>query len=78
MEFTVPKITKNAKPSESAAKGKSGIDVVAIEEKPLAVDQGITERRHFIRPLPVPDAVESDRDTDWDTFQSLNSEKPKD
>ena len=78
MEFTVPKKTKYAKPSESAAKGKSGIDVVATEDKPLDVDQGITERRHFIRPLPVPDAVESDRDTDWATFQTLISEQPKD
>jgi hypothetical protein len=29
-------------------------------------------------PLPVPDAVESDGDTDWDTFQTLISEQPKD
>lgn len=67
-----------AKPSESAAKGKLGTDAVDVKEKSPSGDLGINERRHFIRPLPVPDAVESDRDTDWDTFQSLNSEQPKD
>jgi hypothetical protein len=36
------------------------------------------ERRQFVRPLPVPDAVESDGDTDWATFQALNTEQPKD
>jgi hypothetical protein len=70
--------TKFAKPSEPAASGSSGSDAAAKNEKPRPGDLGIAERRHFIRPLPVPDAVESDRDTDWDTFQTLNSELPKD
>jgi hypothetical protein len=40
-------------------------------------DLGLTERRHAVRPLPVPEAVESDGDTDWATFQALVSDKPK-
>jgi hypothetical protein len=71
-------MTKSAIPSKSAARVKPDKDAVAAEEHLLSGDLGIDERRHFIRPLPVPDAVESDRDTDWDTFQSLNSEQPKD
>jgi hypothetical protein len=67
-----------AKPSKSVAKAKSGTDAVASVEPHHSDDLGIAERRHFIRPLPVPDAVESDRDTDWDTFQTLNSELPND
>jgi hypothetical protein len=72
------KSTKSAKPPKAAAKGKSDTDAVADTENPNSDDLGIAERRHFIRPLPVPDAVESDGDTDWDTFQTLNSELPKD
>jgi hypothetical protein len=71
-------MTKSAIPSKAAAKVRPGKDAVTAEEPQLSGDLGIDERRHFIRPLPVPDAVESDRDTDWDTFQSLNSEQPKD
>jgi hypothetical protein len=37
----------------------------------------LTERRHVIRPLPAADAVESDGDTDWATFQALLSDNPK-
>ena len=46
------------------------------ESKP---DHGLSERRKMIRTLPVPDAVESERDTDWALFQSLSEaqEKPK-
>jgi hypothetical protein len=70
----------SVKPSKSVAKAKSGTnaDAVAKVDPPHSDDLGIAERRHFIRPLPVPDAVESDGDTDWDTFQTLNSELPKD
>jgi hypothetical protein len=40
-------------------------------------DLGLTERRHGVRPLPVPDVLESDGDTDWATFQALVSDQPK-
>ena len=40
-------------------------------------DLGLVERRQGVRPLPVPEAVESDGDTDWATFQALVSDKPK-
>jgi hypothetical protein len=40
-------------------------------------DLGLTERRLVVRPLPVADAVESDGDTDWATFQALIADKPK-
>ena len=39
-------------------------------------DQGLIERRKFIRPLPAPQAVESTGDTDWATFQALIADKP--
>ena len=45
--------------------------------KPKSADLGIAERRKFIRPLPVPLAEESDRDSAWATFQELSSDKPK-
>jgi hypothetical protein len=42
-------------------------------------DHGLSERRKMIRTLPVPDAIESERDTDWALFQSLSDaqETPK-
>lgn len=40
-------------------------------------DLGLAERRKAIRPLPAPEAVESERDTDWALFQSLSGEEPK-
>ena len=69
---------KPAKPSKSATKGKTDNKTVAEKTPPSFNDLGIAERRHFIRPIPAPDAVESDGDTDWDTFQTLISEQPKD
>ena len=69
---------KYEKPSEPAAAGRAGSQSVARGDKPKSADLGIAERRHFIRPLPVPEAVESDGDTDWATFQNLISEQPKD
>jgi hypothetical protein len=78
LEVKLQKPSKPIKPPESAALGKAGEDEVAREEPASSGDLGIAERRNFIRPLPVPDAVESDGDTDWDTFQTLTSEPPKD
>jgi hypothetical protein len=84
---------KSAKPPATAATDRRANDAVAQSEARKSADPGvgdpgkadpgtaglgIAERRHFIRPLPVPDAVESDGDTDWATFQALISEKPKD
>jgi hypothetical protein len=74
----VQKPSKPVNPPESANPGKPGTDKVAAGAPSPSDDLGIAERRHFIRPLPVPDAVESDGDTDWDTFQTLTSELPKD
>jgi hypothetical protein len=74
----MPGTTKTIKPPKSAAQDKPESAAQAIKEEPASGELGIDERRHFIRPLPVPDAVESDGDTDWDTFQILNSEQPKD
>jgi hypothetical protein len=39
---------------------------------------GLTERRRSTRLLPVPDAVETDNETEWRAFQSLISDNPKD
>jgi hypothetical protein len=74
---------KSEIPPDPAARGRRGTDAVVKKEKSKSAEQGvvglgIAERRHFIRPLPVPDAFESDGDTDWATFQALTSEKPKD
>lgn len=62
---------KQAVPSADApAGGKNDAGAKsASETKP---DQGLSERRKAIRTLPVPDAVESERDTDWALFQSLS------
>jgi hypothetical protein len=38
------------------------------------MDLGLVERRRTVRPLPVPDAVESNRDTDWAPFQTLGTD----
>jgi hypothetical protein len=40
------------------------------------MDLGLVERRRTVRPLPVPDAVESNGDTDWATFQALSTDQP--
>ena len=46
-------------------------------EKAKPADLGLSERRRSIRPLPVPDAVESNGDTDWATFQALISDNQR-
>jgi hypothetical protein len=76
--FTVQKIMKSEKPSGSAAKGIPGAGPNGQKSEAKSADLHVAERRQFIRPLPVPEAVESDGDTDWATFQALNTEQPKD
>jgi len=49
----------------------------ASGKKAVSLELGLTERRRLIRPLPVPDVEESDRDSVWGTFQALISEDPK-
>jgi hypothetical protein len=39
-------------------------------------DLGLAERRKLIRPLPAPEAVESEGDTDWALFQALSGNEP--
>lgn len=43
----------------------------AAAPKAAKVDPGLSERRRFVRTLPVPEVVESDGDTDWAAFQEL-------
>ncbi len=76
--FTVPTIMKSAKPAKPAASSSPGTDAAAKDEKTKSDDLGLSERRNFIRPLPVPHAVESDGESDWATFQALSSDPPKD
>ena len=45
-------------------------------EPPKSADLGMAERRKMIRPLPVPEALESHGDTDWAAFEALLSDKP--
>jgi hypothetical protein len=40
------------------------------------MDLGLVERRRSTRPLPVPEAVESQGDTDWAVFQALSNDPP--
>ena len=69
---------KIVKPAKPAASGSPGTDDAAKDEKSKSGELGLSERRRFIRPLPVPEAVESDGESDWATFQALSSETPKD
>ena len=39
-------------------------------------DLGLAERRKLIRPLPAPEAVESEGDADWALFQALSGKEP--
>jgi len=59
--------------SPEPPKAEAGREV----QKPTPPDLGLTERRKFIRPLPVPEVVESDGDSAWGTFQALISEDPE-
>ena len=64
---------KSVKAPADAAAEKTSAD---SSEKSKPMDLGLTERRRTIRPLPVPDVVESESDTAWGAFQSLISDKP--
>ena len=44
---------------------------------PEPVGPGITDRRKTVRTLPIPLAVESDRDSDWALFEALISKQSK-
>ncbi len=35
---------------------------------------GLTERRRLVRPLPTPEVIEGDYDSDWAEFQALVSD----
>jgi hypothetical protein len=73
MKPVPPATAPLAAPSAAAKPAPIAAALAAREPKPA--DLGIAERRHFIRPLPTPQAVESDGDTDWAVFQSLLSDK---
>lgn len=57
---------KNSDPPQpdTAGKYKGAPPPVRVESPAL----GLTERRRSIRKLPVPEARESDRDSDWAAF----------
>ena len=44
-------------------------------QEPSQADLDLKERRKFIRPLPSPEAVESNGDSDWAAFNALIAEK---
>jgi hypothetical protein len=69
---------KSEKPTQPPLTVKANPPAVAKGGKAKPADPGIAERRHFIRPLPAPEAVESDGDSDWAKFQTLIPEQPKD
>lgn len=58
--------------------GKRGVasEKGAAPSQNNKVDLALTERRQIVRPIPVPDAVESERDTDWALFQELSNQVP--
>jgi hypothetical protein len=67
---------KNGVPPVADPQADTKAGKVTSPEKP---DQGLAERRKLIRPLPTPEAVESEGDTDWALFQALsaNESEPK-
>jgi hypothetical protein len=73
MPFKIP-FTQSPLP---AGKSVSRARPFAKPDRTQAVDADTIERRKLVRPLPVPDAVENDGDTDWDAFQALISDQPK-
>lgn len=59
--------------AEKVSKNTAPADKSAAEATPVRADQALTERRKLVRQIPAPEAVESDRDTDWALFQALSS-----
>jgi hypothetical protein len=70
---------KSDKTPEAPADGSPGpgSNASAPAAAKKSSDLGLTERRHVVRPLPIPEVEESDGDTDWANFQALISDKPK-
>jgi hypothetical protein len=56
---------------------REGPSAPAGGKKAASLELGLTERRRLIRPLPVPEVVESDRDSVWGAYQSLTAEEDK-
>lgn len=54
-------------------KTNSKAEKVVADTAPAKIDLALTERRKMVRNIPAPEAVESDRDTDWALFQALTS-----
>jgi len=68
---------KNEKKSEPKAELREDKSRAKAGEKVQSPDLGLKERRSLVRPLPVPDVVESDADSAWSTFQALISDTPE-
>jgi len=62
------KVNQNAAPADPGAAEAAG----------AKVDLALKERRKLVRQIPAPEAVESDRDTDWALFQALSNTDDKD
>ena len=57
-------------PDGSGTAGQAGEDAASsAPATPEATGLGLTERRRYVRKLPIPDARESDRDSDWAAFR---------
>ena len=67
---------KFAKPSKTeAAAAVPQAEAAQPAQEPSQADLDLKERRKFIRPLPSPEAVESNGDSDWAAFNALIAEK---
>ncbi len=58
-------------PSDSTEKAAAA---AAVDEK---TGLGLSERRRSVRLLPVPEAVESNGDSEWAAFQALISDNQR-
>ena len=74
MKIQKPAVPAADVPAEikGAIKGESNPEAAGKATPAHKPDPGLSERRKMIRTLPVPDAVESERDTDWALFQALS------
>jgi hypothetical protein len=66
------KFQKSPLPPAASEKVTNGPGRAVVPPAEAKADLGLTERRKMIRPLPAPQAVESDGDTDWALFQPLS------